>query len=58
MIGDPTRATAERGERLLAFKIDGAIKDIVAASTPPRQDSEPDAKPDGLLHRLWRWVFG
>lgn len=58
VIGDPTRATAERGERLLAFKIDGAIKDIVAASTPPRQDSEPDAKPDGLLHRLWRWVFG
>lgn len=52
VVGDARRASAERGERFLALKVEAAVRDIEAGKTAP-----PPAPP-GPLARLWRWIAG
>lgn len=35
VIGDPAKATAERGQKLLELKVEAALKDIAAALKAP-----------------------
>jgi creatinine amidohydrolase len=53
VIGDPTRATAERGERLLALKVAAAVKDIEAAKAAPVVAPQPSG-----FQRIFIWLFG
>lgn len=51
VLGDPRRATVERGERLLDLKVAAAIQEIqAAAAAPPAQT--------GFWQRLKYWLFG
>jgi creatinine amidohydrolase len=52
--GDPTRATAERGEKLIALKVAAAVRDIENA----RSGAPPPAVSENAFKRLMRWVFG
>ena len=54
--GDPARATAERGAKLIALKVDAAVQEIRAA----RELAPAPAVPQGqsLYDALWRWFFG
>jgi creatinine amidohydrolase len=52
--GDPTRATALRGVKLLDLKILAALDDIKAARSAPLSSTAPES----LFARLWRWAFG
>lgn len=52
--GDPARATALRGVKLLDLKILAALEDIKSARKAP----PPPAATEGVLARFWRWVFG
>lgn len=65
--GDPTKATAERGQKLVDLKVEAAVKEIEAArkapvasrpgaGAPPADTIEPENR--GLFARFWRWVFG
>ncbi|MEQ1652183.1 MAG: creatininase family protein [Hyphomicrobium sp.] len=56
VVGDPRRASAVRGEKLLALKVDAAIKDIEAATQAPVPS--PSVVQPGIFVRLWRWAFG
>ncbi|MEQ1714873.1 MAG: creatininase family protein [Hyphomicrobium sp.] len=65
VIGDPTRASAERGEKLLGLKVEAAVRDIEAAlkaPLPAGSGTTPDASgggtTEGFFARLWRWLFG
>lgn len=66
VIGDPARASAERGEKLLALKVEAALRDIAAAAARPATPSAPavpaaNAAPgaaDTLWQRLMRWFTG
>ena len=63
VVGDPTRATAERGEKLLTLKVAAAVKEIEAARQAPIETAAPPSEDgpkndDGILSRLWRWAFG
>lgn len=54
--GDPARATAVRGVKLLDLKILAALDDLKRASKP-----EPDSitvRPESLFQRFLRWAFG
>lgn len=54
--GDPTRASAERGRKLLDLKVEAAVNEIRAAQ---RGEGEaPPAPEEGLFRRLMRWAFG
>ncbi len=58
--GDPARASPERGEKLLALKVDAAVKEIqaartAAAATAPAPNSAPS---QSLFDALWRLIFG
>ena len=53
--GDPARATALRGVKLLDLKILVALDDIKAARKAALSAVVPT---ETLLSRLWRWVFG
>lgn len=55
--GDPTRATAERGQKLIELKVEAAVKEIEAARKAPIDVSGAD-QDGGILHSLWRWIFG
>lgn len=55
VIGDPARASAERGEKFLTLKVEAAVKDIEAARTMP---PEPAAVEEGYWRRLLRRIFG
>jgi len=52
--GDPARATKERGETLLALKVEAAIRDIRAVQAGTSVETP---KP-GVLARLVRWLMG
>ena len=54
--GDPARATAVRGEKLLSLKIDTAVQEITAARSPPAVVGAP--RGESLFDRLWRMIFG
>ena len=54
--GDPTRATAERGQKLIDLKVEAAVKEIEAARKAPIDASGADQ--GSVLSRLWRWIFG
>lgn len=41
VIGDPTRANVERGEKLLALKVEAALRDIAAAQSAPAKAAPP-----------------
>lgn len=58
--GDPTRATAERGEKLLELKVAAAVKEIDASRQSPvaADESATAAEHSGLWARFWRWFFG
>ncbi len=64
--GDPARATAERGEKLLALKVAAAVKDIQSARTAPAGSvsapaGDPSATPQqggSIFDSLWRMIFG
>ena len=57
--GDPARASAERGEKLLALKVAAAVNDIQTARAAPAGDSSATSKQDGsLFDVLWRMIFG
>ena len=53
VVGDPRRATAERGARLLDMKIDAAVNEIRAAATAP-----PAPANTGFWEKLKTWLFG
>ncbi len=53
--GDPARATALRGEKLLALKVAAAVRDIENARSGP---DLPPAASEGLINRFLRWAFG
>jgi creatinine amidohydrolase len=58
--GDPTRATALRGVKLLDLKILAALDDIRAVRKAPiakTETADPDAS-SGFLSRFWHWFFG
>lgn len=55
VIGDPGRASAERGEKLLSLKVAAAVKDIETAKAEP---PEPAAAEEGFWQRLMRRIFG
>jgi creatinine amidohydrolase len=55
--GDPSRATALRGVKLLDLKILAALDDIKSAATTPVPPPAPEVQP-GLFSRFWRWAFG
>lgn len=55
--GDPARASAERGEKLLNFKVEAAVTEIRAAAAALAQNPTPQPG-NSLLGRLWRWLFG
>ena len=56
VVGDPTRATAERGQKLIELKVDAAVAEIEAA----RKGAVVTAgQPErGFFGRIWRWFFG
>lgn len=58
--GDPRRATAERGAKLLAAKVNAAVVEIRAAQRAPMDQGRSDhaATAPSLLVQLWRWIFG
>lgn len=61
VVGDATRASAERGRKLLDLKVDTAVGEIEKAmSMPPVSAPVGGAAghEDGLLKRLWRRIFG
>lgn len=64
VVGDPTRASAERGAKLLQLKVDTAVDEIEAAmKAPPGGSGGAGAegtasREEGLLRRLWRRLFG
>ena len=53
--GDPTRATVERGQKLIDLKIEAAVKEIEAARKAPIAATQSSG---GILQSLWRWIFG
>lgn len=55
VVGDPSRATAARGEKLLAFKIDAAVKEIQAAEKAPIEVPPPER---GFFSWAWHAIFG
>lgn len=55
VIGDPSRASAARGEKLLTFKVDAAVKEIQAARLAPLPAAAPEP---GIFDRIWRAIFG
>ncbi len=54
VVGDPVRATALRGVKLLDLKILAALEDIKSARTTPPLPTATE----GVLARFWRWAFG
>lgn len=55
--GDPRRASAERGQKLLELKVDAALRDIKSA----RERSSaagPSAEDGGWFSRLLHWISG
>ena len=53
--GNPSRATAERGQKLIELKIDAAVKEIELARKAPISAGSDQG---GILQWLWRWIFG
>lgn len=59
VVGDPARATAERGAKLLELKVEAAIKDIAAGlQAPPPTPTPPTPTSTDLWSRLKHWLFG
>lgn len=58
--GDPRRATAERGWKLIDAKVAAAVAEIRAAQRAPTDvaHSADLANTPSLLARVWRWIFG
>ncbi len=56
--GDASRATAARGEKLLAMKIAAAVAEIRAARTAKVTGAAPAAGEPGMLARLYQLLFG
>lgn len=54
VVGDPTRATAERGAKLLDLKVEAAIQDITKGLKAPVQAPPPE----GLWSRIKHWLAG
>lgn len=54
--GDATRATAERGEKLLALKVAAAVAEIRLAREAAPAPAAGGAG-EGLFARAWRWLF-
>lgn len=54
VVGDPTRATAERGAKLLDLKVDAAIQDIANGLKAPVQPPSSG----GLWSRIKHWLPG
>ena len=56
VVGDPTRATAERGQKLIELKVEAAVAEIEAARKIAAGNA---AQPErGIFGRIWRWFFG
>jgi creatinine amidohydrolase len=55
--GDPSRATPERGQKLVEMKVDAAVAEIQAAKKAP-PGANGTAQPSGFWSRLWLWLFG
>lgn len=53
--GDPSRATAERGERMIKLKVAAAVAEIRVAQKRDRAAASPAPS---LFSRLWRIFFG
>lgn len=53
VVGDPRRATADRGARLLDLKVDAAVKEIRAATEAPTEPAKT-----GFWQKLKSWLFG
>ena len=53
VVGDPSRATALRGAKLLDLKILAALEDIKTG----RKATPAQAASESFFARLWRWVF-
>jgi creatinine amidohydrolase/Fe(II)-dependent formamide hydrolase-like protein len=60
VVGDPTRASAERGQKLLDLKVEAAVRDIQAAleAPPSAAISQTPDSGRGFFARLWRRIFG
>lgn len=54
VVGDPSRATAERGAKLLDLKVDAALQDIAKGLKAPVQP----APSEGLWARIKHWLSG
>lgn len=54
VVGDPRRATASRGQKLLELKVEAAVKDIEAAQS----SAVPPVAAPSLWQRLVGWLFG
>jgi creatinine amidohydrolase/Fe(II)-dependent formamide hydrolase-like protein len=54
--GDPARATAERGQKLVEMKVEAAVKEIQAVRSAPL--AAPQAPGPGGWRGLWHWIFG
>lgn len=55
VVGDPTRATAERGQKLIELKVDAAVAEIEARRKAPVTAA---ALERSFVGRIWRWFFG
>lgn len=55
--GDPARATAERGEKLLSLKVAAAVRDIKAAGEGGT-GAALELKSESYFQSLLRWFFG
>lgn len=55
VVGDPARATAERGQKLLELKVEAAVREISEAGKAP---AAPPPVPAGAWDRFKRWLFG
>ena len=53
--GDPSRATLERGQKLIELKVEAAVTEIEAARKAAVVAATPEI---GFLGRIWRWFFG
>ena len=58
-LGDPSRATVARGEKLLALKVATAVAEIQAARVVgPKADASPTASPEpGLFSKVHHLIF-
>ena len=58
--GDPAKATAEIGQKMLDLKVEAAVVEIEAARKAPiAAGAAPDpAESRGFFSRFWHWIFG